>query len=202
MSKRDVQLLLNDILEATQKIHRYTADLNYNQFSNDEKTSDAVIRNFQIIGEAIGRIPQEFKRVNAHIPWSKIKALRNRIIHEYFGVHLDELWQIIQNNIPELIENVKALKKKEIKEEKKSSNRLSKRNAIITETSGTTVLINYSKEAKKLEVEFKGGRVYHYLNVEPEKWGEYRSWVKEGRSSGEFINKYIKPFYDVVEVED
>jgi hypothetical protein len=80
--------------------------------------------------------------------------------------------------------------------------RLNKRNAIYTPESDTTSLINYSEDSEILEIEFTDGGVYHYKNVELDKWEEYKAWVEDGRLSGQFLTKYIKPFYlDVVQVE-
>ncbi|MFN2456971.1 MAG: KTSC domain-containing protein [Chitinophagaceae bacterium] len=85
---------------------------------------------------------------------------------------------------------------------KKSHKRLSRRTAIYTPTSGTTVLINYSEDSLILEVEFReNNKVYHYLDLELEKWEEYKAWIEEGRSSGTFVNKYIKPFYEAEELD-
>jgi hypothetical protein len=78
--------------------------------------------------------------------------------------------------------------------------RLNKKNALPTPGSVTTNLINYSDALLKLEVEFKGGGVYHYLEVEPEKWEEYKDWVLSGESSGWFVNKKIKGLYDEVKI--
>ncbi len=90
----------------------------------------------------------------------------------------------------------------ELMSKEKTHKRVSRRTAIYTPTSGTTVLINYSEDLSVLEVEFRDSNsVYHYLDVELEKWEEYKSWIEEGRSSGAFVNKYIKPFYKAVEVE-
>jgi len=83
---------------------------------------------------------------------------------------------------------------------KNFNKRLNKKDAVHTPASDATVLINYSKALRKLEVEFTNGKVYHYLEVEEEKWEEYKSEIESGRSSGEFVNKKIKPFYDVIEI--
>jgi hypothetical protein len=80
-----------------------------------------------------------------------------------------------------------------------AAKRLSRKNRLLTPGSETTVAINYSEASRTLEVEFKGG-VYHYLNVEPEVWEEYRSIVESGGSSGRFVNFQIKPFYETVQV--
>ncbi len=88
MSKRPLRLLLDDICEAAQKTIRCTAGMSFDAFSQDEKTVDAVVRNLEIIGEAANRLPEEFRDAHREIEWQKAIGLRNRIVHEYFGVDL------------------------------------------------------------------------------------------------------------------
>ena len=102
MSKREIQLLLEDILEACQKILSYTEGVSFDDFVNDDKTIDAVVRNFEIIGEAANRIPEDFKSDHPEIEWRRIIAFRNRIIHEYFGINYKMVWKIKEENIPVL----------------------------------------------------------------------------------------------------
>ncbi|MFT5238719.1 MAG: hypothetical protein ACI9M9_002332 [Flavobacteriaceae bacterium] len=104
MSKRDNDLLLEDMLEAAIKIDKYCSGLDYNGFINDDKTIDAVIRNFEVIGEAANRIDLDFKLINPEIEWAKLKGFRNRLIHEYFGVDYEIVWQVIQEDIEPLID--------------------------------------------------------------------------------------------------
>ncbi|MDP9229958.1 MAG: KTSC domain-containing protein [Bacteroidota bacterium] len=78
--------------------------------------------------------------------------------------------------------------------------RLSHKYAIYTGLSGTTVLINYSKELKILEVEFTGGHIYHYFDVPLSKWNKYKTVIETGGSSGEYVNQQIKPFYKAEEI--
>ena len=85
MSKRDLDLLLNDILECCQKINKYTKGYSFEDFLNEDKTIDAVIRNFTIIGEATSNINQDFKTENPQVEWIKIKDFRNRMVHDYLG---------------------------------------------------------------------------------------------------------------------
>jgi len=80
MSDRDPKLLLEDILDSAEKIFRYTEHLSYEEFVADSKTIDAVIRNFEIIGEASNRLPQQFKEENSAIDWFRIRGFRNRIV--------------------------------------------------------------------------------------------------------------------------
>jgi hypothetical protein len=78
--------------------------------------------------------------------------------------------------------------------------RLTNRNRILTPASETTVVVNYSSVSRILEVEFTGGKIYHYLQVEPEVWEDYKTTIQAGGSSGTFVNKRIKPFYDDVKL--
>ena len=102
MSKRPIDLLLNDILDSIDRIEQYTKGMSFDKFSNDQKTIDAVARNFEIIGEAANRIPDEFKEIHSAIEWYKVVGLRHRIIHEYFGIDLHIIWQIIHTDLPVL----------------------------------------------------------------------------------------------------
>ncbi len=102
MPKREVNLLLKDIKESLDKIERYTAFMTKAEFLADEKTIDAVIRNFEIIGEAARQMPEDFILQNPSIPWRDIRDFRNVLIHEYFGVSLKTVWEILQINLPEL----------------------------------------------------------------------------------------------------
>ena len=102
MSKREIQLLLEDILEAAKKILSYTQGMCFDDFISDDKTIDAVVRNFEIIGEAANRVPEDFKSDHPEVEWRRMTGLRNRIIHEYFGVNYATVWKIKEENIPEL----------------------------------------------------------------------------------------------------
>jgi uncharacterized protein with HEPN domain len=104
MSKRDNILLLDDMLLSAKKIVRYTENLDYESFLSDDKTIDAVVRNFEIIGEAANRLDDDFKRSNTQIEWNRIVGFRNRIIHEYFGVDYEIVWTIIETYLSNLIE--------------------------------------------------------------------------------------------------
>ena len=112
MSNREIQLLLEDIFDACQKIISYTAGMSFDDFIKDDKTIDAVVRNFEIIGEAANRVPQDFRSDHPEIEWRRIIAFRNRIIHEYFGINYEILWKIKEENISELTEFVQQASKK------------------------------------------------------------------------------------------
>ena len=102
MSNRDLKLLLEDMLESALKIKRYTSNLDFDTFVNDDKTVDAVVRNFEIIGEAANRIGPDFKIMNSDIEWNRIRGFRNRIVHEI-------VWTIIENDLDKLIVEIKYL---------------------------------------------------------------------------------------------
>jgi uncharacterized protein with HEPN domain len=106
---RDYRLFLDDILEAVAKIREYTAGLEYPAFAQDSKTQDAVVRNLEIIGEAAGRLPEPVCLAAPEIEWRKIVGLRNILTHEYFGVSLPVVWDIVQNKIDPLESSCRAL---------------------------------------------------------------------------------------------
>lgn len=97
------------MLEAALKIETYTLNYSFNDFVNDDKTIDAVVRNFEIIGEAASRINPDFQAENSEVPWKKLKGYRNRLIHEYFGVDNKIVWDIIEGELPDLIEEIRAI---------------------------------------------------------------------------------------------
>ncbi|GAC1309367.1 MAG: DUF86 domain-containing protein [Mucilaginibacter sp.] len=109
MSNRQPKLLLEDILESAEKIITYTESLTYDEFIADSKTIDAVVRNFEIIGEAANRLPDELKDNNTEVDWHKLRGLRNRIVHGYFGINYKIIWSIIQEYLFELISQIRKL---------------------------------------------------------------------------------------------
>lgn len=106
MSKRNASLLLEDMVDAANKIERYTEGLDYSAFINDEKTIDAVVRNFEIIGEAANRLGSEFHESHSEIEWNRIRGFRNRIVHHYFGIDFEIVWSIIENDLGDLKDQI------------------------------------------------------------------------------------------------
>lgn len=100
MSKREDSAILQDIRNAISRILSYTRDLDYDNFVNDFKTQDAIIRNLEILGEAAKLLSNETKSNYSKIPWKDIAGTRNKLIHDYFGVNIDVVWSIIKNDIP------------------------------------------------------------------------------------------------------
>ena len=109
MSKRHSKLLVSDILESACKIQDYTAGLNFEDFIKDSKTIDAVIRNFEIIGEAANRLSEEFKDKNPDIDWHRIRGFRNRIVHDYFGIDHSIVWLIKETFLPQMIKQIQSI---------------------------------------------------------------------------------------------
>lgn len=101
--------LLNDIIEAIERIYTYTEGMNYETFLADNKTVDAVIRNFEIIGEAATKLPEEFKDTNQQVNWHRIKGMRNRMAHDYRNVNISIIWETIEMDLAELKEQIKSI---------------------------------------------------------------------------------------------
>ncbi len=106
---RDPRLYLEDIRQGCEKVLRYTEGITFDQFLEDERTLDAVVRNLEIIGEAVRHIPGEIKQRYPEVEWSKIVALRNIIAHEYFGVDEEIVWDIVQMWVPMLLQQVQQI---------------------------------------------------------------------------------------------
>jgi uncharacterized protein with HEPN domain len=92
------------MLLSAKKIKQYTDNIDFDSFLADDKTIDAVVRNFEIIGEAANRIDPDFRDNNPEIEWKRIRGFRNRIIHDYFGIDYEIVWEIIITYLDELIE--------------------------------------------------------------------------------------------------
>ena len=108
---RDYKVYLEDILEAAGRVLKFTSGLAFSDFVRDLKTHDAVIRNLEIIGEAIKKVPEEVRKEHPKVEWKKIGSLRDILIHEYFGVDDEILWDIVQHKLPKLKNQVESLLK-------------------------------------------------------------------------------------------
>lgn len=111
MSKRGDIEFLSDMKEAIKRIESYTERMNYEEFLQDIKTQDAVIRNLEVIGEAVKNVSSELKESYKETDWKKIAGMRDKIIHYYFGVNWDIVWAVIQDRIPGLKGEIEAIVK-------------------------------------------------------------------------------------------
>jgi uncharacterized protein with HEPN domain len=111
MSKREWKLFIEDILESIRLIKNYVENMGFDDFKNDRKTIDAVVRNFEIIGEASRFIPDDIKEKYENVDWKGIVGLRNRIAHEYFDVSLRIVWHIVMKELPPLEDQMKEILK-------------------------------------------------------------------------------------------
>ena len=109
MTDRDIRLYLKDILAAIEAIEIFVKDMNFEQFRNNDLVSSAVIRKFEIIGEATRNIPQEIKKKYPDIPWKTMVGFRDKLIHFYFGIKYDIVWETIKSKLPELKEKIKRV---------------------------------------------------------------------------------------------
>ena len=104
MPPRDWTLRIQDILAAIERIAQYTESMDYDTFCLDQKTVDAVIRNFTIVGEAVRYVPEQIISAHGEIPWRDMGDMRNVIVHSYHRVDLGVIWETIQNDLPCLVE--------------------------------------------------------------------------------------------------
>ena len=106
---RDETLYLADIQESCEKVLKFTKGMTYKNFVNDDLHFDAVLRNLEIIGEAVKNISDETRQKYPEVKWRKIAGFRDIVAHEYFGVNEETIWDIVQNEIPSLLEIVRTM---------------------------------------------------------------------------------------------
>ncbi len=104
-------LRLTHILESIIKIEKITQELSYSQYLDDWVKQDAIIRNFEIIGEASRQIGEDFKLKYSDVPWKYAAGMRNYLIHEYFNVDYDEVWKTLKEDLPKLKLQIQQIKK-------------------------------------------------------------------------------------------
>ena len=104
---RDARLYLEDIVEACQKVLEYTAGFDERSFLADGKTIDATIRNLEVIGEAAKRVPADVRDAISGVSWNRISGLRDVLIHDYFGVDRQIVWDIVATKVRPLLDAVR-----------------------------------------------------------------------------------------------
>jgi len=113
MSKRRDSDCLSDIREAIHRILTYTADLSYQQFMQDTKTQDAVVRNLEIIGEAAKNLSVNLRKSHSKVPWKELMGMRDKMIHHYFGINYEIVWTIAKEELADLLPQIEKILPKE-----------------------------------------------------------------------------------------
>jgi uncharacterized protein with HEPN domain len=113
VSERSHLDFLEDILNSIESINDYVSGMTYEEFKDDRRTVDAVVRNFEVIGEAASNIPDEVKERHQSVEWRGVVNFRNVMIHDYFRVDTGRVWDTMEKNLPELKRQVRAILRKE-----------------------------------------------------------------------------------------
>jgi len=108
MTERD-KIILGKIRSYAAQARQFIGDMDFSEFSNDDKTMVACIFNLSQIGELAGKLGSDFVENTAYIPWRKIRGMRNRIVHDYEGIQLNMIWDVLTNFLPELLDNIDKL---------------------------------------------------------------------------------------------
>ena len=106
---RDWRFRVRDILAAVRAIARYTEGMTFEEFAADALTSDAVVRNLMTIGESTRWIPEPIKDAHREVPWRTLRGVRNVVVHEYFGVDSEILWETVRSDLPPLAPKLEAI---------------------------------------------------------------------------------------------
>jgi uncharacterized protein with HEPN domain len=114
MPKRTDTAALTDIIEAINRIQRYVGDSTLVEFLENIETQDAVVRNFEVIGEAVKNLSEALRKAHSDVEWAKIAGMRDRLIHHYFSVDWDVLWDALRENLPPLKEHISEETSEEI----------------------------------------------------------------------------------------
>lgn len=109
MSSRSIQLYINDIKESIEKIELFTRGMTFEVFKQDARTIDAVVRNMEVIGEAAKNFPEDVRMSFPNVPWKMMIGMRNKAIHEYFGIDVEILWKTVEQDIPVLKKEIQNI---------------------------------------------------------------------------------------------
>jgi uncharacterized protein with HEPN domain len=106
---RDPRVYLEDVLESIRRINVYVVGLDEKGLAADELRLDAVVRNLEVIGEAVKQLPEEMTRQQAHVEWRKIAGLRDILIHHYFGIDVGIIWDVVRNKLPDFELHIRSI---------------------------------------------------------------------------------------------
>jgi len=106
---RDPRVYLEDVLESIRRIKTYVSGIDQESLAADELRLDAVVRNLEVIGEAVKQLPDELTQQQSHVEWRKIAGLRDILIHHYFGIDVGIIWDVVQNKLPDLELQIRAI---------------------------------------------------------------------------------------------
>jgi len=112
--RRDWKMRIRDILDSIEALCEYTIGMDYEAFSRDRKTVDAVVRNIIVIGEAANNVPAGVSEAHPEIPWKVMRDFRNVVVHIYFGVDIKTVWNTVQNDLPPLAPLLRKLLEDEV----------------------------------------------------------------------------------------
>jgi uncharacterized protein with HEPN domain len=106
---RDYRLYLKDILSAIESVEEFVKGMDFEQFRADDKTASAVIRKFEIIGEAAKQIPDEIRQNYPKVPWKEMAGMRDKLVHVYFGIDYRLVWQTIKERLPQVKPDIQRI---------------------------------------------------------------------------------------------
>jgi uncharacterized protein with HEPN domain len=109
MKDRELRDYINDLIEACEDILSFTKGMSYSDFAGDKKTVNAAIRSLEVIGEATKKLPASFRDNYPNIPWKQMAGMRDKLIHEYFGIDKQMVWQAIERHIPYILPQIKKI---------------------------------------------------------------------------------------------
>jgi uncharacterized protein with HEPN domain len=109
MKDRELRDYINDLTEACEDILSFTKGMSYSDFASDKKTINAVIRSLEVIGEATKNLPASFRSNYPDMPWKQMTGMRDKLIHDYFGIDIQMVWQAVEKHIPHILALIREI---------------------------------------------------------------------------------------------